>query len=137
MGNDPGLRAIDDRLNEKFPATLGDGRGIDMEGLPEPQKTIVTPVKPRDPDCPWLVNVPVIEVNIGDVIEFDPAKHQAQIWMPVAEILGAVFIDLPGKPRRFTVIGGEPGTTYPYGFYLRDVNEMLEGESPPRIRLRR
>lgn len=108
-----------------------------MEEKMQPEKKVLRPEAPQSRNDPWRINHPVLDIAVGDTIEFDPCGHEAEVWVPVAEIFGTHSIELHEKPDSFKVVGGEAGEVYPYSFYLSDLKVMLEGDSPPRFRLRR
>ena len=87
----------------------------------------------------WRINQPVVELEPGQTVTFDPAGLVARLWIPARNLLdkSAEVTQLDCAPVTFQVAADIPDGYYPYGFYLMGKNLMVEGNSPPYIRIRK
>ena len=98
---------------------------------------VLTPSKGAD-DV-WRVNEPVVELMPGETVTFDPGGMAARLWIPDRTLFdksGEIDL-LDRKPVTLRVSEKAPVGQYPYGFYLMDKTAMIEGESPPYIKIKR
>ena len=81
----------------------------------------------------WKVDDPCVTLKRNGTLEFDAGEREGRIWIPRDGIVDRMFIELHGKPEVCRVLPGARPGEYPYSFYLRAENAMLEGNTPPKM----
>jgi len=97
----------------------------------------VTPSKGTD--NVWRVNKSTVELTPGETVTFDPVGLEARLWIPHRNIFetSTEVTPLNRKPVTLRVSKSAQVGDYPYGFYLMGKNKMVEGNSPPYIRIKK
>ena len=98
---------------------------------------VLTPSKGTD--NVWRVNKPDVELTPRETVTFDPGGMVALLWIPDRDLFenSSEVTLLDCKPVTFRVSEQAPARDYPYGFYLTGLKIMVEGNSPPYIRIKK
>ena len=98
---------------------------------------VLTPSKGTD--NVWRVNKPGVELTPGETVTFDPGGMAARLWIPDPDLFenSSEINLLDRKPMTLRVSEQAQARDYPYGFYLTDMSIMVEGNSPPYIRIKK
>jgi hypothetical protein len=102
---------------------------MEMGSLPEKHVRPVFDARQKA----WKVDDPRVTQKRNGTIVFDAGEREGRIWIPVDGIVDRMFIELHGKPEVCRVLPGARPGEYPYSFYLRAENAMLEGNTPPKM----
>ena len=87
----------------------------------------------------WRVNKPVVILKPEETVTFDPDGMVARLWIPDRNLFenSTEITQLDCKPVTFQISANAKDGYYPYGLYLMGKNIMVEGNSPPYIRIRK